>query len=163
MDMKKKGVGLLLGVGAGLGVVWFFRDAIAAMFDKRVDIEVEDVKGAPRIVDVTPETVTVKHNGHVRWTVHNHSQQDVVVSLRDWQDDLNREPVPPAVDADPDDKEQPPQDGLSREVPAGKKRPIRGRARKPQKDGEEADEEDVKYAVYLGEELAVDPIVKLVL
>ena len=158
--MKKKGVGLLLGVGAGLGVVWFFRDAITAMFDKRVDIEVEDVKGAPRIVDVTPETVTVKHNRHVRWTVHNHSQQDVVVSLRDWQDDSNHEPVPPAVDPDPDDKEKPPQDGLSREVPGGKKRPIRGRARKPR---EEADEEDVKYAVYLGDELAVDPIVKLVL
>jgi hypothetical protein len=95
--------------------------------------------------------------------VHNHSQQGVVISLRDWQDNSNHEPVPPAVDADPDDKEQPPQDGLSREVPAGKKRPIRGRARKPQKNGEEADEEDVKYAVYLGEELAVDPIVKLVL
>ena len=160
--MKKKGVGLLLGVGAGLGVVWFFRDEIAALFDKRVDIDVEDVKGAPRIVDVIPETVIVKHNRHVRWTVHNHSQQGVVISLRDWQDS-NHEPVPPAVDADPDDKEKPPQDGLSREVPAGKKRPIRGRARKPQKNGEEADEEDVKYAVYLGEELAVDPIVKLVL
>lgn len=160
--MKKKGVGLLLGVGAGLGVVWFFRDQIAGLFDKRVDIDVEDLKGVPRVVDVTPETVTVKQNRHVRWTVHNHTQQDVLISLRDWQDDSNHEPVPPAVDADPDDKEKPPQDGLSREVPAGKKRPIRGRARKPQNNRGEADEEDVKYAVYLGGELAVDPIVKLV-
>jgi hypothetical protein len=162
MDMKKKDVGLLLGVGAGLGLVWFCRNQIAAMFDKRVDLEVEDQTDGPRVVEVLPETVTVKHNGHVRWTVHNHSQQDVMISLQDWQDS-SHEPVAPAVDPAPDDNEQPPQDGLSRKVPAGKKRPIRGRARKPQKDGAEVDEEEVKYAIFLDGGLAVDPIVKLVL
>jgi hypothetical protein len=101
--------------------------------------------------------VTVKKNKHVRWQVTNRSIADVLIALADWQD-ANHEAVPPAVDADPDDHEHPPQHGLSRRVPANKKRPIRGRARAP-RDG---NAEEVKYAVYLDSELAVDPIVKLI-
>jgi hypothetical protein len=160
--MNKKRAGLLIGAGAGLGLLWLVRDKIAGLFDKRATIDVEDVSGVPRVTFVTEE-VTVKENKHVRWMVENRSQQSVTISLADWQD-LKHQPVSPAVQADPDDDKKPPQKDLSREVPSGKKRPIRGRARAPKHNAnEEPDEESVKYSVYLGKDVAVDPVVKLVL
>lgn len=155
---NKKSAGLLLGVAAGLTLAWLFRKRIAALFDEPAKIIVETGDdGRPHVVYVTPE-VTVKKNKHVRWQASNDSNVDVVVALADWQD-LNHQPVRPAVDADPDDHEHPPQRDLSREVPAQKSRPIRGRARGPSA----GKLEEVKYAVHLDGNLEVDPIVKLTL
>jgi hypothetical protein len=156
MNMDKKSVGLLLGAATGFTLGWLFRHRIAGLFDQRAEIIVgPNGSTEPHVVFVTPE-VTVKRNKDVRWLAINNSKVDVVVALADWQD-LNHQPVRPAVDPDPDDHEHPPQKGLTREVPAGKHRPIRGRARGP--NG--GKEEKVKYAVYLGDRLEVDPIVKL--
>lgn len=160
--MSKKATGVLIGAGAGLAAAWWFRDVIAGWFDTRAVIEVEDVNDVPRVTFVTEE-VTVKENKHVRWKVENRSKKSVTISLADWQD-LDHQPVSPAVRADPDDDKKPPQKDLSREVPSLKKRPIRGRARAPKREaGSEKDEETVKYSVKLGEDVAVDPIVKLTL
>ena len=160
--MSKKTTGILIGAGAGLGLVRLFRDKIAALFEVRADIIVKTGKDdKPHVVFVT-DAITVKRNRHAKWWVDNRSNADVVVALADWADweDPNHPRVPAAVDADPDDHDHPPQKELTREVPHGKRRPIRGRARAPQGG---ASEEKVKYAVYLGTNLEVDPIVKLTL
>jgi hypothetical protein len=155
--MTKKTAAILIGAGAGFGLAWLFRKFLLAAMDAEARIEVEDGKdGAPRVSYVTAE-VLVRRNGHVRWFVNNHSASDVKISLADWQD-LNHHPVSPAVEPEADDSEQPEQVDLSRYIPAGKHRQIRGRARGPHA----ALIEPVKYSVYLGSDLAVDPIVKLV-
>jgi hypothetical protein len=156
--MTKKTAGLLIGIGTGIGLAWIVINRLRGAGDQTADIVVEPGSGGgPPGIDVTPE-VTVKQNRHVRWLVDNRTQQDVVVALADWQD-LSHRPVEAAVTAAADDNEQPPQDNLSRRVPAGKRRQIRGRARGPRMALVEA----VKYSVYLDSALAVDPIVKLVL
>jgi hypothetical protein len=157
--MRKTTAAVLIGTGAGLVLAWLFRGRFGAMLDAPAEIVVEPGEGGrPRVSFVTP-SVTVKKQRHVRWMVINRSTHDAGIALADWQD-LSHLPAPPAVDPDPDDHEHPPQNGLSRSVPAGKRRPIRGRARAPQGG---ALEEQVKYSVYLGADLAVDPIVKLIL
>jgi hypothetical protein len=157
--MRKTTAAVLIGAGVGLVLAWLFRGRFGAMLEAPAEIVVEPGEGGrPRVSFVTP-SVTVKKHKHVRWTVINRSTHDVGIALADWQD-LGHRPAPPAVDADPDDHEHPPQNGLSRSVPAGRRRPIRGRARAPQGG---ASEEPVKYSVYLGPDLAVDPIVKLIL
>jgi hypothetical protein len=162
--MDKKSAWLLVGAGTGLTLAWLFRSRIAGLFgvsakiDESAEIIVETGHdGRPHVVYVTPEVI-VKKNKHVRWQVGNGSNVDVVVALADWQDESHR-PVRPAVDADPDDHEHPPQQDLSRKVPAQKSRPIRGRARGPSA----GHVEKVKYAVHLDGNLEVDPIVKLTL
>ncbi len=156
--MRKTTAAVLIGAGAGLALAWLFRGRLGRMADERAEIVVETGEGGrPRVTFVTPE-VTVEQNRHVRWQLVNYSNADVLLALSDWQD-ANHQPVPPAVAADPDDHEHPPQNGLSREVPATKKRPLRGKARGPR----QGDVEKVKYAVYLDNQLAVDPIVKLIL
>ena len=157
--MRKTTAAVFIGAGAGLALAWLFRGRFGAMLDAPAEIVVEPGEGGrPRVSSVT-QSVTVKKHKHVRWTVINRSTHDVGIALADWQD-LSHRPAPPAVDPDPDDHEHPPQNGLSRSVPAGRRRPIRGRARAPQGG---ALEEQVKYSVYLGADLAVDPIVKLIL
>lgn len=156
--MKKTTAAVLIGAGAGLAIAWLLRSRFGAMFDAPAEIIVEDDGNQPRVTFVT-DSVTVKKNKHVRWTVINRSRHDAGIALAGWQD-LSHRPAPAAVDADPDDHEHPPQNGLSRQVPARQRRPIRGRARAPQGG---ALEEQVKYSVYLGPDLAVDPIVKLIL
>jgi hypothetical protein len=153
--MRKTTVAVLIGAGAGLALAWLFRSRFGALFDEPAEIVVEP---GPRVSFVT-DSVTVKKHKHVRWMVDNRSGQEVGIALADWQD-LSHRPAAPAVDADPDDHEHPPQNGLSRSVPDGRRRPIRGRARAPQGG---ASEEKVKYSVYLGTDVAVDPIVKLIL
>ena len=149
---------MLIGAGAGAVLAWLLRARLRGMFDAPAQIIVEDDGAQPRVTSVT-RSVTVETNKHVRWMVINRSSHDVGIALAGWQD-LSHRPAPPAVDADPDDHEHPPQNGLSRQVPARQRRPIRGRARAPQGG---ALEEQVKYSVYLGPDLAVDPIVKLIL
>ena len=159
--MRKTTAAVLIGAGAGLVLAWLFRGRmgrLGGMLDEPAEIVVETGEGGrPRVTYVTPEVI-VKKNKHVRWQLVNHSNADVLLALKDWQD-ANREPAPPAVAADPDDHEHPPQNGLSRVVPATKRRPLRGKARGPRL----SEVEKVKYAVYLDNQLAVDPIVKLIL
>jgi hypothetical protein len=156
--MKKTTAAVLIGAGAGLALAWLFRGRFAALFDEAAEIVVEPGEGGrPRVTYVTPEVI-VKKNKHVRWQLMNHSNVEVLLELRDWQDP-NHQTAPAAVTADPDDHEQPPQNGLSRVVPATKKRPLRGKARGPR----QGEAEKVKYAVYLDNQLAIDPIVKLIL
>ena len=157
--MDKKSVGFFLGAAAGFSLAWLFRARLAALVapaQPRILIE-RGKDGRPKVT-VTPEVIVVRKNNHVRWQAINDLDVDVEIALADWQDQ-NHHPVRPAVDADPADHEHPPQTGLTREVPAGKKRPIRGRARGP--DG--GNEEFVKYSVLVDGSLGVDPIVKLVL
>jgi hypothetical protein len=156
--MRKTTAAMLIGAGAGLVLAWLLRSRFGAMFNVPAEIIVEDDGDQPRVTFVT-DRVTVKKDKHVRWMVINRSRHDVGIALAGWQD-LSHRPAPAAVDADPDDHEHPPQNGLSRPVPARQRRPIRGRARAPQGG---ALEEQVKYSVYLGADLAVDPIVKLIL
>jgi hypothetical protein len=155
--MSKKTTGMLIGAGAGLALVWLFRDRLTALFDVRALIIVKTGDDNRPHVDFVTDEVTVRRNRNVRWSVDNRSDADVVIALADWENE-NHEPVAPAVDPDPDDHDHPPQKGLTREVPAGKRLPIRGRARAPH--GPSRDEK-VKYAVYLGKDLEIDPIVKL--
>ena len=155
--MNKKSVGLLLGAATGLTLAWVFRNRIG-WFDKTAKIVVDiGSDGNPHVVFVTDE-VEVKKDKHVRWNVINDSEVDVLVALADWEDE-DHDPVSPAVSADPDDDDEPPQHGLTRKVPAEKKRPIRGKARGPNTGKVER----VKYAVHLDGHLEVDPIVKLTL
>ena len=155
--MSKKTTGILIGAGAGLALVWLLRDRLTALFDVRAEIIVKTGRDGNPHVDFVTDEVTVRRNKNVKWSVHNHSDADVLIALADWEDE-NHQPVAPAVDPDPDDHDHPPQKGLTREVPAGNRRPIRGRARAPH--GPSKDEK-VKYAVYLNDHLEVDPIVKL--
>ena len=155
--MNKKIAGMMIGAGAGLALAWMFRGRLLRMSEVRADIVVKTGDdGRPHVEFVTDE-ITVKRNHHARWWVDNRANVEVLVALADWED-LEHRPVPPAVEADPDDHEHPPQRGLSREVPAGKHRPIRGRARAPRGG---AHDEKVKYAVHLDGRVEVDPIVKL--
>jgi hypothetical protein len=159
--MRKTTAAVLIGTGAGFALAWLFRGRLRGMFDEPAEIVVDNGIAGPFVSYVTPEVV-VKKNKHVRWQVTNNSTAEVLVALEDWQDP-NHQPAPPAVSADPDDHEHPPQRGLSRQVPGRNRhpgrRPLRGKARAP-RDG---DVEDVKYAVHLNGRLAVDPIVKLIL
>ena len=160
--MKKRTAAALIGAGAGLALAWLFRGRFAALFDQAAEIVVEPGDGGrPRVTYVTPEVI-VKKNKHVRWQVINNTDAEVLVALAGWEDP-NHQEAPPAVSADPDDHEHPPQHGLTRQVPGRNqhpgRRPIRGKARGPR----QGDFEVVKYAVHLNGHLAVDPIVKLIL
>jgi hypothetical protein len=155
--MKKTTAAVLIGTGAGCALAWLLRGRLRGMFDEPAEIVVDSGIAGPFISHVTQE-VTVKKNKHVRWQVTNNSTAEVLVALADWEDPDHHD-APPAVVADPDDPDHPPQQGLTRRVPADKKRPIRGRARAPR----QGDVEKVKYAVHLNGKVAVDPIVKLIL
>ena len=162
--MRKTTAGLLIGAGAGLILGWLFRNRFRAMFDAPAEIVVDSGIAGPFVSFVTPE-VTVEKSKHVRWQIINNTTAEVLIELKGWED-LNHQPAPPAVSADPDDHEHPPQHGLSRKVPGRNhggnpgRRPLRGKAREPRGG---AIEEKVKYAVHLNGPLAVDPIVKLIL
>ena len=159
--MRKTTAGLLIGAGAGMIFGWLFRDRFRAMFDQPAEIVVDSGVAGPFVSHVTKEVI-VKTNKHVRWQITNNTNAEVLIELKGWED-LNHQPAQPAVSADPDDHEHPPQHGLSRRVPARNhnpgRRPLRGKAREPQG----GDAEEVKYAVHLNGSLAVDPIVKLIL
>ena len=161
--MRKTIAGLLIGAGTGVILGWLFRNRFRAMFDEPAEIVVDSGVAGPFISHVTEE-VTVKTNKHVRWQITNNTGAEVLIELKGWED-LSHQPAPPAVSADPNDHERPPQHGLSRQVPGRNhgnpgRRPLRGKAREPRNG---ATEEKVKYAVHLNGPLAVDPIVKLIL
>ena len=159
--MNKKTVGLLVGIGAGLGIAWALRDKFAGVLGgKNLDIVLKTVvPGQQAGVSTQPAVVTVFKDTHITWHVTNDSDKDVLVALANWNDGDNHGRRP-AVDADvdPDDHEDPPQHDLTRLVPAGKKRKIRGKSRKA-----DAIIESVYYDVNLDGTKGVDPIVRLVL
>jgi hypothetical protein len=163
--MRKESLtGLLIGAGTALGIAWLFGPKLAALLrggnagDKERTIVLKTrASGEPGIneIDSDLETVVVRKNKHLTWWVINESDAAVLVSLENWKDGSGGSI--PAVDPDPDDHDQPPQSGLSREVPKNKKRPIRGKARGPLS----GNSEEVHYDVYLDTKPAADPIVKL--
>ena len=156
--MKKKTSGLLIGA-AGLGLAWTFRERLLALFEANATIVLKTRPDGSAGIGNLTDSVKVRNNRHVTWTVINNATVDAVVSLQNWNDgDGNQKP--PAANADPDenDRDQPSQEGLSRRVPAGKRRKIRGRARPPI-----GKVEDVHYDVFVNGQLGVDPIVRLVL
>ena len=159
--MKKTTAGLFIGAGVGVVLAWLFRDRFRGLFDQSAEIVVDSGVAGLFVSHVTPEVI-VKKNKHVRWQVINNTDAEVLVALAGWEDP-NHQEAPPAVSADPDDHEHPPQHGLTRQVPGRNqhpgRRPIRGKARGPR----QGDFEVVKYAVHLNGHLAVDPIVKLIL
>jgi len=156
--MKKKTAGLLIGA-AGLGLVWAFRDRLLALFEANATIVLKTRPDGSAGIGNLTDYVKVRNNRQVTWTVINNATVDAVVSLQNWNDGSGN-PKEPATNADPDDsdRDEPAQDGLSRKVPAGKRRKIRGRARAPI-----GKVEDVHYDVFLDGQLGADPIVRLVL
>jgi hypothetical protein len=157
----KKTVGLLVGIGAGLGLAWALRHKFAGVLGGK-DLEIvlkTVVPGEKAGVRIQPADVMVFKDTDITWHVTNDSDKDVVVSLANWNDGEGHGRRP-AVDADvdPHDHEHPPQHDLSRLVPAGKKRKIRGKSRKA-----DAVIETVYYDVNLDGTKGVDPIVRLVL
>jgi hypothetical protein len=156
--MNKKTAGFLIGVGAGLGAIWALRDHLTALLDASATIELKSRPGGAGVNTAT-EVVKVKQNHRLTWTVINNSTVDVLVSIQNWTDGQGQQ-RPPAVnpDVDGNDPEEPHQEGLTRRVPAGKRRKIRGKGRAPQGTVEE-----VHYAIFLDGQAALDPIVRLVL
>lgn len=157
--MKKSTAGLLIGAGAGFGLLWFFRDHFTVLADASATIELKSRPGGSAGVNSVTEVVKVKQNHRLTWTVVNNSPVDVLVSIQNWNDGGGRErPAAVDPDADPNDPDEPRQENLTRRVPAGKRRKIRGKARAPQ-----GKVEDVFYVIYLNGQPALDPIVRLVL
>lgn len=156
--MKKKTAGLLIGA-AGLGLAWAFREKLLGLFEANATIVLKTRPDGSAGIGNLTDYVKVRNNRHVTWTVINNATVDAVVSLQNWNDGSGN-PKPPATNGDPDenDRDEPFQEGLSRKVPAGKRRKIRGRARAPI-----GKVEDVHYDVFLDGQLGADPIVRLVL
>ena len=156
--MKKKTAGLLIGA-AGLGLAWAFRERLVALFEANATIVLKTRPDGSAGIGNLTDYVKVRNNRHVTWTVINNATVDAVVSLQNWNDGSGNQ-KPPAANGDPDenDRDEPFQEGLSRKVPAGKRRKIRGRARAPI-----GKVEDVHYDVFLDGQLGADPIVRLVL
>jgi hypothetical protein len=155
--MRNKTAGMLFGAGLGAGVVWLISRA-AKDDNERIMILKTRPDGSPGI-EMLPEDVVVRSGKKLVWWVANLSDSDVVVSIRNWRNSAGQ-PKAPAVSADPDDIEldDDPQHGLSRKVRKGKVKKIRSKARLPAGITEE-----VRYDVYLDNDLGADPIVKLVL
>jgi hypothetical protein len=157
-----KATGWIVGLFAGLGFAWFFRDELSRIFSADAKITLKAIgKDDAGISDQT-HLVKVKHNKHLTWTVQNDSLIAVTVSIQDWSNGAGSG-RPSAVHPEPDedDHDDPPQlpNDLRRTVPAGKTRKIRGRARPPANN---AKEEYVYYVTYLNDKPGKDPIVKLV-
>ena len=152
---------MLIGAGAGLALAWLFRGRLGAMLDEPAEIVVEPGEGGrPRVTFVTPDGDRQEEQACAVATRESTLERTTCSSRSATGRTSSHQPAPPAVAADPDDHEHPPQNGLSRAVPASKRRPIRGKA---QGAAGGAMSRTVKYAVYLDDQLAVDPIVKLIL
>lgn len=158
-----KSVGWWIGLGAGFGLAWIFRDELFGIFSGSAQIKLKPRGNNEAGIDDQTQFVKVKKNRHLTWTVDNQSGIDVEVTIKDWSDGKGQEKTA-AVDSDPDsdDDDQPPQDQkyLTRFVPSGRKRKIRGLARPPANG---LDHEYVYYVTYLNGTPGEDPIVKLIL
>ena len=159
--MNKKNTGLLIGAGAGLGLVWLIRRGLLDRlpFDvfpplDREIVLTEDSPGHCRVT-VKPKEAWLVTAQKLTWHVTNNCTADHTVSLRNWDD--GHGDYFPAVDPveDPND---PGQDGLSRHIKAGKKGKIRSKAKMPDRPWQ-----TFTYDVFVDGEAAADPIVKLVL
>ena len=155
--MTNKTTGLLFGAGIGLGIGWLI--ARGGKSDaERIMILKKRPNGQPGL-ELAPDDVEVRAGKRLTWWVVNLTDLDVEVSFTNWRDEDNQ-PKAPAVNADPDNDGDDPQNGLSRMVRKGKVKKIRSKARSPEAI---VFPEEVYYDVYLDGDLAVDPIVKLIL
>jgi len=166
--MKNGTAKSLLSGGVGLGLGFLLARLAGIGNENKIDrndpVIVLTRVGGELQIEVNPSIVTRAANEALTWRVVNFSGAKVRVSLEQWSDEQG-ESVDAAVDADPDsnDKQQPPQDQLSRKVPSGKTRKIRGKARKPREiEGQTLDEELVAYVVRVDNITGPDPIVRLV-
>jgi len=156
--MNKKSAGLLFGAAVGAGFVWLVRQGVLELFERKRQIRV-DKKGNTWRVYEKPIGVWLFSNEKVTWEVTNDNQsEDVKVSLANWREERGGDDAAVDSDPDPDDPDDPPQEGLSRVVPAGHKRKIRAKAKLAAYPFQ-----TFEYDVYLNDQPAADPIVKLVL
>jgi hypothetical protein len=156
--MKKQTLPAVLGAGFGFAIGWLIARA-GDSDHERVMILKKRSDGKPGL-EAPPEYVEIRKGKKLTWWIVNQTGMDVLVSLKKWRD-LNDNYKDPAVIPQPDQTDsEDPQEGLSRLVRDGKVRKIRSRARAPENI---LLPEILKYDVYLNDELALDPIVKLVL
>jgi hypothetical protein len=158
--MNKKGVGLLFGAAVGAALVWLIRQREIDLFGRKRQIRLDE-KGTTCSVVGKPEEVWLVSNQRLTWEVTNDCDRDIRVSLENWREQkVNKAEGEPAVDPDPDpdDHDEPPQHGLSRVVPAHKKRKIRSKAKLAAYPLQ-----TFEYDVYLDGVIGADPIVRLVL
>ena len=153
--MNKKSAGLLFGAAVGAGLVWAVRRGLIALFPRQHrDIVLTDVGGTCHVT-TKPEEFLLAVNQKVTWHVTNNCAAGYKVSLTNWRDEQDN-PVSRGVG--PDDNESGNQDP-GRYVPAGQTLPINGKKARAASGLVET----VKYDVYLNDQPAADPIVKLVL
>jgi hypothetical protein len=151
--MNDKTTGFLFGAGIGLGVAWVVR-MLGNGDQERIIILKTGDKGT--LCMRKPDDVVIQKKKKLTWWVVNLSTSDVDVSIRNWRDEKGN-PKTAAVESDPNDQDDPPQNQLSRTVPHGTVRKIRSKARAPLG----LLFEDVHYDVYLNGSPGADPIVKL--
>jgi hypothetical protein len=153
--MNKKGAGFLFGLGAGIGLVWAVRRGLIELFPRQHrHVVLTDVDGTCHVT-TKPEELLLVLNQKVTWHITNNCGAGYDVSLTKWRDEQNNE-VPAGVG--PDDQESGDNE-LRRFVPAGQTRLINGKKARLASSLVET----VKYDVYLNDQPAADPIVKLVL
>jgi len=153
--MSDKTTGFLFGATLGLGIAAWFLRMLGNDDKERIIILKTGSNGA--LCMKKPEDVEIRKHKKLTWWVVNLSKADVDVSLVNWRDE-NGNRKDPAVNADPNDHDEPPQNQLSRTVPQGTARKIRSKAREPEPAFLF---EKVYYDVYLNGNPGADPIVKL--
>lgn len=156
--MRKVTVPAVIGGGIGFAVGWLVARASAEVKHERIIIVKERPDGSPGL-ELQPDDVELREDMVLTWWVVNLTDQKVKVSIVNWRE--GNTPRPAAVRPSPDDFDaEDPQVELSRKVPKKKVRKIRAKARRPQ--GIVASEK-LRYDIYLNDQPALDPIVKLVL
>jgi hypothetical protein len=151
--MRKKTIGVVVGAGAGLGLLYLLRAGAFDIFDKEREIVIDD-DGAGVKVAVKPADASLVSTQKITWRVTNQSSHNVKVSLGNWRDPGGDDN--PAVNPAPDGND-PGQDGLSRVVSSGRTKKIRARAKAGYFLA------TFHYDVIIGETTLADPIIKLVL
>lgn len=149
--MNKKTAGLLIGMAAGLGLAWHYRGLVARGV-KRVPIVLRRRAERGGGVDPVPDVeLKLFPPEPMLWDITNPSDEDrgggeaVTVRIDGWR--KHGEPSMPAVLAV----------SFERAVKPGQTKPIPALANIAAGAGE------FKYDIYVDGELALDPIVKLVL
>jgi hypothetical protein len=146
--MKNKTAGLLVGVGAGLGLAWLVRPRDRATVV--VDVTLKTAAGG-RCGVMPVADVELHYDQKIEWRITNNCAVDVRLALERWRDNAGN---PRCAPVNPDDAQEP---HLWRKVKAGRSGTIKGRGRLDWFGS------DYHYDIYIDDKLAVDPIVRLVL
>jgi hypothetical protein len=154
--MNKKTAGLLIGAGAGAGLVWAARRGLIDFFPPQNRyIVLEDDNGTCRVTTKPAELYLVRKQ-KVTWHITNHCPYTVDVSLANWKDKQGLGKQPPV---DPDHEGEGSSQGeLSATVQANGTGRIKAKAKTPS-----VILETFFYDIYIDGKLGADPIVKLVL